>query len=205
MNSRWETVFQTKTDEQKSWFEEYPRQSMRLIEQQALPKDAPIIDVGGGDSRLVDALLDKGYTNVTVLDISETALQNAKQRLGERAEAVQWIATDICDFNPRTRYALWHDRAAFHFLTDATKREQYRAVARKTLAENGKLIVGTFSLDGPERCSNLPVQRYNAGELGAEFLPAFVAEKCERIFHLTPFQTSQTFTFCVFGTNTANH
>lgn len=198
MNSHWETVFQTKTDDQKSWFEEYPRQSMRLIEEQALPKDAPIIDVGGGDSRLVDALLEADYTNLTVVDISETALQNAKQRLGARAEAVKWIATDICDFEPQTRYAVWHDRAAFHFLTDAAKREQYRAVAQKAVDEGGKLIVGTFSLVGPERCSNLPVQRYNAEELRAEFSPAFVAEKCERIFHLTPFQTSQTFTFCVF-------
>ncbi len=199
MNKYWETVFQTKSDQQKSWFEDYPSTSMKLIGEHGLPKDAAIIDIGGGDSKLVDALLDAGYTNVTVLDISETALENARVRLGKRADEVQWIAADVCDFQSRSAYALWHDRAAFHFLTDAAQREQYAQAAGSALLPDGKLIVGTFSLDGPEKCSNLPVQRFNAQELKAEFAKDFVAEKCERIFHFTPFQTTQSFTFCVFS------
>jgi SAM-dependent methyltransferase len=198
MKEHWENIFANKQDNQKSWFEDYPAISMQLIKEQNLSKDAAIIDIGGGDSHLVDALIEAGYSNITVLDISEKALDNAKVRLGKSGDQVKWIVADICTFNPEEQYDLWHDRAVFHFLTEQNKREQYIKAAQSALIPGGKLIIGTFSLDGPEKCSNLPVKRYDVPELQQQFEPQFLMERGNKYTHLTPFQTIQPFTFCIF-------
>ncbi|MFA6057563.1 MAG: class I SAM-dependent methyltransferase [Taibaiella sp.] len=198
MKEHWENIFTNKQDNQKSWFEDYPAISMQLITEQNLDKDAAIIDIGGGDSHLVDALIAAGYTNITVLDISEKALDNARVRLGKPGDNVKWIVADICTFIPEEKYDLWHDRAVFHFLTGESEREQYIQTAQNALTPGSKLIIGTFSLDGPEKCSNLPVQRYNVPALQLQFKPRFLMEKGNRFTHITPFQTTQSFTFCVF-------
>jgi len=161
-----------------------------------LPKSARIIDVGGGDSNLVDFLLDLGYENVTVLDISKAALDRAKTRLGNRASKVNWIVSDVLEFPPNSEYDLWHDRAAFHFLNSANQIAQYTELARQ--AVTGFLVLGTFSEYGPVKCSGLQVHQYDERGLHDVFAESFEKVHCVNEDHVTPFGTKQNFLFCSF-------
>jgi SAM-dependent methyltransferase len=194
----WENVFSTKNEDEVSWFQPYPKTSMEFVELFHLPLHANIIDIGGGDSHFVDALLDKGYTNVYVLDISATAIERAKQRLGERASKVKWIVSDITEFEPPVRFDFWHDRAAFHFLTTEDKIYKYVSIAEDAIKKNGYLILGTFSEKGPTKCSGLEIKQYSEASMSARFEIAFDRIKCITEDHTTPFNTVQNFLFCSF-------
>lgn len=194
--SHWEQVFGTKQPHEVSWTQDVPQTSLDFIHGLNLPKDAAIIDIGGGDSKLVDYLLREGFTALTVLDISETAIERAKARLGADAAKVNWIVSDILTFQPPRHYDLWHDRAAFHFLTSQPEVDTYLAIARQAI--NKYLIMGTFSDLGPLKCSMLEVHRYSDIELEQTLDRDFKKIKCINTDHITPFQTIQNFTFCSF-------
>lgn len=192
----WEKVYETKKPNEVSWTQPVPKTSLNFIHSYQLPKTASIIDVGGGDSNLVDHLLDEGFTNLTILDISTKALDNAKQRLGERAKKVNWIVSDITSFEPATTYDLWHDRAAFHFLTTKEQVEKYITIAERAVKKY--MILATFSETGPKKCSGLDVQQYNEETLELMLNNGFVKLKCVTEDHITPFNTAQNFLFCSF-------
>jgi SAM-dependent methyltransferase len=194
----WEKVFATKAENEVSWFQTYPKTSVGFLELFNLPLDASIIDVGGGDSHFVDALLDKGYQNVHVLDISANAIERARKRLGKRADKVNWIVCDITEFEPKVKFDFWHDRAAFHFLTSEEKVYKYVAIAERAISEKGYLILGTFSEDGPAKCSGLEIKQYNETSMSARFEVKFDRIKCITEDHTTPFNTVQNFLFCSF-------
>jgi ubiquinone/menaquinone biosynthesis C-methylase UbiE len=171
--NHWEQVYQSKESTEVSWYQEYPDLSMRMIEKVVTSKDDAIIDVGGGASVLVDSLLQKHYSKLAVLDISAAALKCAQQRLCEKAQQVEWFATDVTTFTPPHRFSLWHDRAVFHFLTVEADREKYLSVLRTALEPNAHLVIATFAEDGPKMCSGLPVEQYGSEKikqtLGDEF------------------------------------
>ena len=192
----WDTVYETKTPDQVSWTQEKPEISLELIQEANLPKTAKIIDIGGGDSTLVDFLLEEGYQNITVLDISAKALDRAKTRLGYKAKDVEWIVSDIIDFQPTQTYDLWHDRAAFHFLTIKESLEKYTSIVNEFVAE--RLIIGTFSKQGPTKCSGLEISQYDEKSLAKVFESHFEKVKCLTTDHVTPFETIQNFQFCSF-------
>ena len=194
----WEKVFTTKQVDEVSWYQQTPQQSLDFVEQLALPKTAAIIDIGGGDSFFVDHLLQIGYSNITVLDISTAAIDKAKQRLGNKAALVNWVVSDILEFKSNVQFDCWHDRAAFHFLTTAAEINAYLAIAQQHLAPDGKLIIGTFSTDGPEKCSGLPVKQYNENILTSTLQKWFEKIRCITTDHITPFKTIQNFLFCSF-------
>lgn len=191
----WEIVYGTKTPEEVSWTQEVPQISLDLIHSLSLKKKSKIIDVGGGDSKLVDFLLDEGFEDITVLDISGKALERAKKRLGEHAKKVTWIQADIISFEPKENYELWHDRAAFHFLTEPKQIQSYVDLVNNSV--HGHLIIGTFSEKGPEKCSGLPIKQYNVGQMEATF-QEFEKVECQTEHHQTPFGTTQHFLFCSF-------
>lgn len=198
-NSRkdhWNNVYSTKQPHEVSWTQELPETSLDFIHSFKLEKSAKIIDIGGGDGKLVDYLLDEGYENVYVLDISEKAIQRAKQRLGERATKVNWIVCDVTDFQPTLQYDCWHDRAAFHFLTSKNDLNKYLTIARK--AVSSFMIIGTFSDKGPKKCSMLDVHQYTEEELQKQLQNDFEKIKCITEDHKTPFNTIQNFLFCSF-------
>jgi cyclopropane fatty-acyl-phospholipid synthase-like methyltransferase len=192
----WETVYETKNPEQVSWTQDVPKTSLNFIHSFGLMKSAKIIDIGGGDSKLVDFLLDENFENITVLDVSAKALDKAKQRLGKRADKVTWIVSDITYFKPDTSYDVWHDRAMFHFLTTKEQIAAYLNTARK--AVTGYLIIGTFSNNGPKKCSGLNVQQYSEKTLTDELRNGFDKINCITEDHVTPFKTIQNFLFCSF-------
>ncbi|MHB8402075.1 MAG: class I SAM-dependent methyltransferase [Bacteroidia bacterium] len=194
----WENVFATKAETEVSWFQTYPKTSVEFLELFKLPLDANIIDVGGGDSHFVDALLDKGYKNIYVLDISTNAVGRAKKRLGDKAAQVHWIVSDITEFEPKVKFDFWHDRAAFHFLTSEDKVNRYVAIAEKSINPNGYLILGTFSEQGPTKCSGLEIKQYNETSMSTRFEVKFERIKCITEDHTTPFNTIQNFLFCSF-------
>ena len=194
----WENVFTTKAPNEVSWFQTYPKTSMEFLELFQLPLTANIIDIGGGDSHLVDALLDKGYQNIWVLDISANALEKAKQRLGEKAKQVHWIVSDVTEFIPPVQFDFWHDRAAFHFLTNEEAVNKYVSIAERGIKENGYLVLGTFSENGPTKCSGLEIRQYNETSMSKRFEVAFNRIKCITENHTTPFNTVQNFLFCSF-------
>ncbi len=196
--AHWEQVFTRKKPEEVSWYQPVPDTSLQFFSRLALPLDAAVIDVGAGDSFLVDHLLNLGYTDITVLDISEAAIARAKARLGNRAGKVHWVVSDVLSFSSHRRYDCWHDRAVFHFLTNPAEQEQYLAVAQAHLNDTGKLIMGTFAAGGPDRCSGLPVQQYTEQSLAATLKKWFNKLVCISTEHLTPFQTLQQFVFCSF-------
>lgn len=197
VKEHWETVYSTRGERRVSWFEEHASTSMALIERAGVPIDGPIIDVGGGASHLVDDLLDRGYRDLTVLDLSGAALALARARLGERADRVEWIEADITevDLQP-ARYALWHDRAVFHFLTAEDDRRRYVRRVVSSVRPGGAVIVATFALDGPTRCSGLDVARYSHETLHGEFGDAFELIDHLETPHETPFGTVQQFVYC---------
>jgi SAM-dependent methyltransferase len=192
----WETVYETKNPDQVSWTQEIPKTSLEFIQSFGLNKTAKIIDIGGGDSKLVDYLLDEGYENVTVLDISAKSLEKAKNRLGEKANKVKWIVSDITEFEPNMTFDVWHDRATFHFLTKTEQIKKYMKTARNSVS--GFLTIGTFSKNGPEKCSGLEIKQYNEEELASQLKDGFDKIKCVTEDHLTPFDTAQNFLFCSF-------
>lgn len=194
----WENVFATKAETELSWFQTYPKTSVEFLEIFGLPLDANIIDVGGGDSHFVDALLDKGYKNIYVLDISTNAIERAKTRLGDKANNVNWIISDITDFEPKIKFDFWHDRAAFHFLTSEEKISKYVSIAENAISKSGYLILGTFSDSGPTKCSGLEIKQYNESSMSVRFEISFERIKCITENHTTPFNTIQNFLFCSF-------
>ena len=192
----WETVYETKNPDQVSWTQDVPKTSLDFIHSFGLTKTAKVIDIGGGDSKLVDFLLDEGFENVTVLDISAKALEKAKQRLGDKADKVRWVVSDITEFQPDTTYDIWHDRATFHFLTTKEQVAKYMDTARK--AVSGFLTIGTFSNQGPKKCSGLEIKQYTEETLTAELQNGFDKIRCVTEDHVTPFETTQNFLFCSF-------
>ena len=194
----WEKIFETKSENEVSWFQAYPKTSVEFFELFNLPLHANIIDVGGGDSHLVDVFIEKGYKNIYVLDISEKALQRAQNRLGEKATRVHWIVSDIIDFKPPVKFDFWHDRAAFHFLTTEERINKYVSIAEESINKNGYLILGTFSEEGPEKCSGLEIKQYSEVSMSTRFEKSFNRIKCVAEEHKTPFNTVQSFLFCSF-------
>jgi len=196
--AHWENVYATRGEREVSWFEEQPALSLELIGAAGATPRSSVIDVGGGASRLVDALLADAFEAVTVLDISEPALSAAKRRLGSKAAQVTWVVADVTTWEPSQQYDLWHDRAVLHFLTDASDRAAYVARLAEALRPGGHAIIGTFALDGPERCSGLPVVRYNAASLAALLGPDFDLVETRTHAHKTPMGGVQRFQFSLF-------
>lgn len=196
LKAHWEKVYETKSPQEVSWTQEIPQISLYFVDAFHLQKDARIIDIGGGDSLLVDHLLDLGYTDISVLDISAHAIERAKRRLGERATLVHWIESDINDFQPDGSYDLWHDRAAFHFLTLPKDIQRY---AKLVSGHAKNMVIGTFSTDGPLKCSGLEISQYNEESLTQLFqVEGFELLETKREDHQTPFGTTQNFIFASF-------
>ena len=196
--SHWENVFATKNPNEVSWTQKYPKTAIEYLENLNLSKTANIIDVGGGDSNLVDALLEKGYQNIYVLDISANALNRAKHRLGDKAASVHWIQSDVTEYKPEVQFDFWHDRAAFHFLTTEDKIDTYVRLAENSIKKGGYLILGTFSENGPTKCSGLEIKQYSETSISVRFEIKFERIKCIEENHTTPFNTVQSFLFCSF-------
>jgi SAM-dependent methyltransferase len=200
--AHWENVYTTKGENEVSWFQQSPEPSLELILQAGATHTSAIIDVGGGASRLVDNLVEQGFEDVTVLDLSGAALAAAKSRLeshlGTSAERVSWIVADATTWEPARPYEIWHDRAAFHFLTDASDRAGYIARLKLGLKIGGHAIIATFALDGPEKCSGLPVARYDSTGLGRTLGGMFTLVHTRRHEHVTPWDSRQVFQFSVF-------
>lgn len=197
--NHWETVYDTKQPNEVSWTQENPKTSLDFIKETRLDKTAKIIDIGGGDSKLVDFLLKEGYQDITVLDISSKALERAQKRLGKNAEKVHWIVSDITEFKPEVSYHIWHDRATFHFLTSAEQIKKYVDITEKWVSNF--LTIGTFSENGPSKCSGLDIKQYSEAEMEKQFSNRFKKLKCITEDHVTPFETTQNFTFCAFERN----
>lgn len=196
--AHWEQVYVARKADETSWFQPVPTLSLGLIDQSGVNPNAPVIDVGGGASLLVDHLLQMHFVDITVLDISAAALQRARQRLGPLAKKVRWIESDITCFAPDRHYALWHDRAAFHFLTRQADREKYVAVMLNALSPGGHAILATFAPDGPEKCSGLDVVRYNSSDMQAQLGSGMRLMQQQRDTHTTPLGGEQRFAFYLF-------
>jgi len=194
----WENIYQTKELEEVSWYEPTPEVSLNFVKQFNIPITAKIIDIGGGDSFFVDHLLDLGFQDVTVLDISEGALNRAKKRLGVNASKVKWIVADAANFKHSEKYDFWHDRAAFHFLTQEKEIENYIETVQKNINPEGVLIIGTFSEQGPKKCSGIEIKQYSETAMTDRLKKFFEKIKCIKVDHKTPFDTIQNFIFCSF-------
>ena len=196
--AHWEGVYSTKGEKEVSWFQEDPAVSIEMIKQTDATPDSAIIDIGGGASRLVDALLGDGYRDITVLDLSAAALEMAKARIGPASAQAAWIVADVTRWKPARQYQVWHDRAAFHFLTEADDRRAYLTCLRSATAPRAQIIIGTFALDGPEKCSGLPVQRYDGKTLADELGSSFELADTRSENHRTPWNSNQSFQFSRF-------
>jgi SAM-dependent methyltransferase len=196
--AHWENVYRAKPENEVSWFQESPAPSLELIEYAGASHASAIIDIGGGASRLVDNLVEEGFENLTVLDLSSAALDTAKSRVGRRAGQVHWVVADVTIWQPVKAYDIWHDRAAFHFLTEESDRAAYVERLNRGLKIGGYAIIGTFALEGPERCSGLQVARYDAASLGQVLGPAFSLVHSLRHEHTTPWGSQQAFQFSIF-------
>jgi ubiquinone/menaquinone biosynthesis C-methylase UbiE len=194
----WETIYQTKELKDVSWFQPTPETSLNFLKQFNIPTTAKIIDIGGGDSFLVDNLLNLGYQDITVLDISAAALDKAKQRLGNRADKIKWIVADAATFKPTEKYDFWHDRAAFHFLTQELEIENYLSTVQKSIHQTGILVLGTFSEQGPKKCSGIDIKQYSETTMTNLLTRFFEKIKCIKVDHKTPSDTIQSFIFCSF-------
>ena len=195
--SHWQNVYLSKGEQQVSWTQADPQPSLGLIEKFAGSRDASIVDIGGGASRLVDALIADGFAAITVLDLSEAALQAAKARLGAQGASVRWVAADVTAWQPPQAFDIWHDRAAFHFLVDASDRAAYLERLRAGVKPGGHAIIATFAPDGPEKCSGLPVQRYDPESLASTIGPTFELVEQQPHRHVTPWGAAQSFQFSV--------
>ena len=193
--THWQNVYATKGEAEVSWYQDHPAISLEMIHAARPDHDAAIIDVGGGASHLVDALLHDGYRDIAVLDISSNALDAAQKRIGTAASMVDWIVADATTWRPGKTYDVWHDRAAFHFLTAPRDRAAYVERLRSALALGGHVIIATFAPDGPEKCSGLPVQRHDSASLAAELGPDFELIETRNEAHQTPWGSTQAFQF----------
>ncbi|CAN7388627.1 class I SAM-dependent methyltransferase [Aminobacter sp. LjRoot7] len=196
--SHWETIYRTKTEDQVSWFQQTPEPSLTLLGLAGATPDAAIVDIGAGASHLVDALISRGFDDVTVLDISRVALDADRARLGPDASHVSWIRSDVTAWQPDRRYDIWHDRAAFHFLTTVADQAAYKAVLKRALKAGGHAIIGTFAPDGPEKCSGLPIVRHDADSIGKLLGGSFELIDTRRHEHRTPWDSVQLFQFSTF-------
>lgn len=194
----WDDIYTRKSEEDVSWFQATPIKSLELLAELGLKPIDSVIDIGGGDSRLADHLLSKGFKDITILDISSVALNKARARLGDRAKLVKFVASDVTKFQPNKRYKLWHDRATFHFLTKVEDVEAYLKVASRSVKPGGYLIVSTFSKTGPEKCSGLPIVQYSDTDLKSLFAKYFSNIKCFEDTHITPWGANQNFVYCGF-------
>ena len=197
-HDHWQKVYTSKGENEVSWFQERPSPSLELIVQVGATPASAIIDVGGGASRLVDHLIDRGFEDLTILDLSDAALQTAKARLGARAPEVHWIVGDVTVWEPSRTYDVWHDRAAFHFLTEPADRDAYVVRLNKAVQHGGHVIIATFAPDGPERCSGLPIVRYDPDALARTLGPGFELVESRRHDHVTPSGNTQRFQFSRF-------
>ncbi|MGK7392259.1 MAG: class I SAM-dependent methyltransferase [Candidatus Cyclobacteriaceae bacterium M2_1C_046] len=197
-SKHWENIYRTKELNDVSWYQPTPITSLNYIQELNISKTAKIIDIGGGDSLFADHLIEFGYQDITVLDISAEALERAKKRLGSNASKVKWIASDIVDFTPTEEYDLWHDRATFHFLVKEDEIKKYVETVNKAIKSGGYLILGTFSEQGPEKCSGLNIKQYSEGSMNSRFDEAFEKLKCKKSDHKTPSGSIQNFIFCSF-------
>lgn len=194
----WENIYQTKELKDVSWFQPTPETSLDFFKQFNVPTNAKVIDIGGGDSFLVDHLLDLGYQDISVLDISAAAIDRAKQRLGDKAKNVKWIVVDATKFKTKEKYDFWHDRAAFHFLTDEQEIANYLQTAQESINPKGVLVIGTFSEQGPKKCSGIEIKQYSETTMTDRLEKFFDKIKCITVDHKTPFDTIQNFVFCSF-------
>lgn len=194
----WENIYTTKALETVSWYQPDPHTSLDFIREAGLSKTAAIVDIGGGDSFLTDHLLEAGYENITVLDISKAAIDRAKARLKEKATKVKWIVADVTDFQPEQQYDFWHDRAAFHFLTEPEDIKRYKQALTSAITPQGTLVIGTFSESGPKKCSGIEIKQYSAIALANTFAPTFEKQHCIPVEHITPSGAVQHFVFCSF-------
>ena len=194
----WETIYQTKELKEVSWYQPTPQTSLDFIKKFNISITSKIIDIGGGDSFLVDHLLELGFQDLTILDISEAAIERAKNRLGAKAKSVKWIIEDVLNFIPTEKYDFWHDRAAFHFLTKQEEIDSYVEKATSFIQKNGILVIGTFSDQGPKKCSGIDIKQYSEESLTNCFEGRFQKLECIYVDHHTPFETIQNFVFCSF-------
>lgn len=198
LKSHWEKVYQSKSFEEVSWFQEKPETSIQFFEKLNLPKTASIIDMGAGESHFVDYLLDKGYEYITLVDISEEALNKTKTRLGEKGKSIKYIIADAGAFKATEKYDFWHDRATFHFLTDIGEIEHYTQNLCRSLKHDAHFLIGTFAEGGPKKCSDLEVYQYSADDLSEVFARCLTQKKSLKVDHKTPNGSIQKFTFCLF-------
>jgi 2-polyprenyl-3-methyl-5-hydroxy-6-metoxy-1,4-benzoquinol methylase len=194
----WDAVYASKGEAEVSWFQDTPEPSLELLRLVGARPSSALVDIGGGASRLVDNLVAAGFEDLTVLDLSEAALAAARARLGQKAGKVTWIASDVTQWRPSRTYDIWHDRAALHFLTEPTDQAAYARTLSEALRPGGHAIIASFALDGPERCSGLPVRRHSAESLGALLGTDFVLIDSRRHAHVTPWQSVQSFQFSTF-------
>ncbi len=194
----WDNVYDKKSEKEVSWYQDVPAKSLELIAELNLSLEDAIIDVGGGESHLVDHLQSMGFKDISILDISSLALEKTKARLGENANKVKFITSDVTKFKPSEKYMLWHDRATFHFLTSKDAIENYLDIANQAIADGGYLIVSTFSKTGPEKCSGLQVSQYSEADLKKMFEKHFTNIRCLEDTHSTPWGSTQNFVYCGF-------
>jgi len=201
IKKHWDTIYQTKSPNEVSWTQEIPKTSLDVIRSTNVPRNARILDVGGGDSTLVDYLLAEEFNNITVLDISERALERAQKRLGPGSNLITWITGDITAYQPEQPFDLWHDRAVFHFLTTDDDITAYVSLASKAIVPGGILVIATFSTDGPTKCSGLGIRQYNEETLTQQFASDFEKIKCFTEDHVTPMGAKQNFLFGLYRRN----
>ena len=198
LEDHWQNVYDKKNENEVSWYQKSPKLSLDFVKSLNLSLDAEIIDIGAGESRLVDNLLEMGFVNLSVLDISSKSIEKTKKRLGLKSKLVNWIVSDINNFNPTKKYDLWHDRAAFHFLKDLVEIDNYVKLVKSSLHNQANLIIATFSENGPLKCSGLEVSRYSENSISDLFNNDFELIKSQKSIHKTPFSTSQEFLFSKF-------
>lgn len=198
LKAYWERLYAERDPDTFSWYQPEPTLSLQLIERCAIGPDTPILDVGGGTSALVDRLLERGYRQIAVLDISANALELARRRLGDRAAVVDWLELDIADYEPSQPLGLWHDRAVFHFMTESADRTRYIQTLHRSLAKGGHLIISAFGMSGPTRCSGLDTLRYDAATLCAELGRDFKLVEATGEMHVTPAREQQAFAYFRF-------
>jgi 2-polyprenyl-3-methyl-5-hydroxy-6-metoxy-1,4-benzoquinol methylase len=192
----WERIYQNRSLSESGWYQPIPESSLHLITASKISKKDRIIDVGGGDSLLVDHLLSRGYDDITVLDISEKAIEKAKKRLGALAEKVTWVCSDVTDYQANTTFDLWHDRACLHFLTQESDLKLYKERVVSSISPKGTLILGAFSKTGPEKCSGLPIHQYDSAEMTELFSDEFKSIENFETVHITPSKATQNYVFC---------
>lgn len=198
IKSHWETVFETKKETEVSWYQQKPELSISFFVKNSIPKDAKIIDIGGGDSYLIDNLLELGYINLFLLDVSENAIERIKKRLGKNSERVNFIVANILVFETDVKFDVWHDRASFHFLTASKDIQNYKDKLVELTNKKANLFIGTFSENGPKKCSGLNITQYNESSLTKLFEEDFLLTNSFIENHKTPFDTEQNFIFCNF-------